>query len=154
MLFPARGNWEVKTEHNGVDTIQGCFQNTAFTGLLLKDQSCLGTAVLHISFKLKPNISRELKVWPVKNLWYFWKCYSIFLNIVSVINTLVRMAKHVFQFGPIKQIHFHYTEKITSIFYFSCFVETEGLSWVYFYKYSALAGEVWQNVTTYFPFNF
>lgn len=59
-----------------------------------------------------------------------------------MINTLVRIAKHVFQFGSIKQIHSSYTEKITSIFYFSCFVETEVLNSVYFYKYSAFAGEV------------
>lgn len=48
ILLSVRGNWKIKTEHSGMDTMQGCFQNVTFTELLLKDQWWLGSAVLHI----------------------------------------------------------------------------------------------------------
>lgn len=59
-----------------------------------------------------------------------WTLLKMLLHIpeYSVINTLLKIAKHAFQFEYIKQIHFYYTEKITSIFLFSCFVEAEVLS--------------------------
>lgn len=100
-----------------LDTIQGCYKNVAFTELLLKDQRRLGTAVLHISFALNTNFWRELKVWPVKNLGRFWKYCSAFLNIGSVINTLVRIAKHVFQFEFIKEILLHWENSLFSLLF-------------------------------------